>query len=209
MPTFSKTLKATGTPRFSGEAGHALSTPVKLESAGVTGADVLDEGPVPPEFRAATLKLTRGTGDETWNGARRAGRRHRAGLTARTRWHEDCDSVSQAWFENALCGVRSRFNRDRVTQIAQLVERSIFGLFGVARDEVVAAEVAVDLTRLQHVPDGDEHGVLEGDDRLDGTTSGRETTVLGRVVGVVRVRRRQGGNAERALEIGVARTGVG
>ena len=53
---------------------------------------------------------------------------------------------------------------------------------GVAPFEVVSAEVVVDDAVLEHVPQGDDHGVLHGDDGFLGAASRFQPMVEGAIV---------------------------
>ena len=57
--------------------------------------------------------------------------------------------------------------------------------WGVLFGEVVAAEVVVVDVVAEHVPDSDEDGVLDGDDRLLFTRAGLQTDVARAEVGAV------------------------
>src|SRR4051812_2836672 len=60
---------------------------------------------------------------------------------------------------------------DVVAQLLELVEGALLGPVRVAPGVEVAAGLAVEHAIYEHVPDGDEHGVLDRDDRLDRSAS--------------------------------------
>src|SRR5512144_2537250 len=74
--------------------------------------------------------------------------------------------------------------RDVVSEGLELGDEALGVAFGVAALEVVAAEVAVGLAGAEHVPVGDEHGVLDRAERASMADPGLETLVLGGQVGV-------------------------
>jgi len=57
LPTFKKVVKVTGVPTFSGAAGHASKVTLEADCEGVTEAELVDAGPVPPALVATTLKV--------------------------------------------------------------------------------------------------------------------------------------------------------
>ena len=73
----------------------------------------------------------------------------------------------------------------------------------------VASGVVVELAGGEHVPDGDEHGVFDGDDCFDGSSAGSDATVLGGKVGVVAAGCGHGCDPEGSFEVGVAWPGAG
>jgi len=82
----------------------------------------------------------------------------------------DCDRSSSG-----------RPDRDDAAQVSKLVDRSPLGFFGIALGVIVDAGVGEDLTSLEHVPRGHEHGVLDGDHRADGPSSSGDSSTLGGV----------------------------
>lgn len=73
---------------------------------------------------------------------------------------------------------------DLVAHLSELVEGALFGLVGVEPGVVVAAEIVVVDAVGDHVPDRDEDGVLDGDDRFDWSAPRRDAPVFGGQVGV-------------------------
>ena len=61
-----------------------------------------------------------------------------------------------------MCGISFSFNGYLVTQITELVECAVLGLFGVAFGEVVAVKITIGFAALEHIPNSYKHGVLEG-----------------------------------------------
>src|SRR5665647_2988546 len=98
---------------------------------------------------------------------------------------------------------------DVVADDPELVDCSVPGLVGVAPCVVVRARVAVGGLFGEHVPDRDEHGVLDGDDGLEGSTAGGDAPVLGGEVGALCPGGGHGRDAQGALEVGVGWSGVG
>src|ERR1035438_1172238 len=82
-------------------------------------------------------------------------------------------------------------------------------LVGVQPGVVVGAWVAVGGLVVDHVPDRDEHGVLDGDDGLEGAAAGGDAPVLGGQVGALGPCGGHGCDAEGALEVGVGWSGAG
>src|SRR4051794_18685405 len=82
-------------------------------------------------------------------------------------------------------------------------------LSGLRRAVEVAAEVGVGNAGGEHVPDGDEHGVFDGDERLLRSASGGDPPVFGRQIGAAAAGGRECGDAEGAFEVGVGRPGLG
>jgi hypothetical protein len=64
-----------------------------------------------------------------------------------------------------------------------MFDQALFLLLGGAAIEVVAAEVLVHRSILEHVEDGGQHGGGDGHDRLLGVTPGFDTMKLGLEVG--------------------------
>src|SRR5674476_1226214 len=98
---------------------------------------------------------------------------------------------------------------DVVADDPELVDCSVPGLVGVAPCVVVRARVAVGGLFGEHVPDRDEHGVLDGDDGLEGSAAGGDAPVLGGEVGALCPGGGHGRDAQGALEVGVGWSGVG
>src|SRR5665647_3506891 len=69
---------------------------------------------------------------------------------------------------------RSRGQGDVVADGAELVDCSVPGLVGVEAGEVVGSGVAVALVLDEHVPGRDDDRVLDGDDGLERSFSGRD-----------------------------------
>src|SRR5919108_5724505 len=92
------------------------------------------------------------------------------------------------------------FEGDFVSEGFGLGDEASGGAFGVAFAEVVAAEVAVGLAGGEHVPVGDEHRVLDGDERAAVADPWSQALVLGLEVAVLGARRGEGGFVERDLQ---------
>jgi len=84
-----------------------------------------------------------------------------------------------------------------VTEALELGDEASGLALGVAFAVVVAAEVAVRLAGGEHVPVGDEHRVLDGNERAAVPAPWSEPLVLGLGVAVVGAGRGQGGFFER------------
>src|SRR5664280_1606855 len=86
-----------------------------------------------------------------------------------------------------------------------LADDASHGTFGVLFGEVVAAKVVVVDVVGEHVPGGDQDGVLDGDDRLLFTEAGHESGVAGAEVGAFPgAAGGHGGGTEGATEPSVA-----
>src|SRR5581483_3125065 len=85
------------------------------------------------------------------------------------------------------------FDGDSVSECFELGDESLGGSFGVAFAEVVAAEVVVGLAGAEHVPVGDEHRVLDGEERAAVADRGSEALVLGLEVAAFGPGRGEGG----------------
>src|SRR5437762_6536694 len=81
---------------------------------------------------------------------------------------------------------------DVVAEAFQTVDVVTPRALGVATLEVVGAEVMVRDAVLEHVPEGDQHRVLDGDDGLLRAAPGFEPVVEDAVVALLRVDRRPG-----------------
>src|SRR3954468_22418068 len=77
-------------------------------------------------------------------------------------------------------------------------------LSGLRRAVEVAAEVGVGNAGGEHVPDGDEHGVFDGDERLLRSAAGGDAPGVGRPIGAAAAGGRECGDAEGAFEVGIA-----
>jgi hypothetical protein len=80
-----------------------------------------------------------------------------------------------------------------VSERLELADESPGRPVGVLLDEVVAAEVVVDLTGGEHVPDGGEDRVADGRDGFVVAAAAVEAPVLGGEVGVFGLRRGERG----------------
>src|SRR5680860_1831615 len=89
------------------------------------------------------------------------------------------------------------------------VEGAAFGSVRVQPGVEVGAGVVVEGAGGGHVPDRDEHGVLDSDDRLHRSTAWRDASVLDSQVGVLGPSRRHRRGTEGALGVGVAGSGLG
>ena len=89
------------------------------------------------------------------------------------------------------------FEGDVVSESFELRDQSAGGAFGVLALEVVAAEFAVGLAGGEHVPVGDEHRVLDGDECAAVSDPGSEPLVLGLEVAVLGPGRGESGFFER------------
>jgi len=72
-----------------------------------------------------------------------------------------------------------------------LIQCATLRLVGTSSRVEVVTGVVVSGAGLKHVPNRHEHGVFDGDDGFDRLSPGSKAAVLGRVVGVVRPRRRR------------------
>ena len=89
-----------------------------------------------------------------------------------------------------------RLQGDGVSEGLQLGDEAL-GRFGwVAALEVVAAEVAVDLAGLEHVPVGDQDRVLDGAQRAAVPEARLEALVLSSEIGALAADRGKGGFLE-------------
>ena len=88
------------------------------------------------------------------------------------------------------------FEGDFVSECFELGDEASGLAFGVAFAEVVAAEVVVGLAGGEHVPVGDEHRVLDGDERAAVPKAWFEALVLGLEVAVFRAGRGERGFLE-------------
>ena len=104
------------------------------------------------------------------------------------------------------CG-RQRVECDLIAEVVELSDEA-FGGAGLAGafDEVVRVEVVVSRVVGEHVPDGDENRVLQGDEGPFTSATGHDSSVAGGEIRVLAARGSDRGLAEHGLEPGVPGT---
>ena len=91
------------------------------------------------------------------------------------------------------------FESNVISHSAELVDSAVLCSLGVKTGMEITSLLFEDGSGLQHVPNGDEHGVLDGHEGFNWTSPRSNTPVLGGEIRAVSARRRHCCDAKRTF----------